>query len=237
MSAVIARDIDMAFGSNGLKTQVLFDVDLEVASGELTMLVGPSGCGKTTLLSILSGTLKPTGGDVEVMGKVITRMKDSEKVILRRRRIGFIFQQYNLLPALTAAENAAMALVADGMPLKVAADKARVVLETLGMGAHADKLPRQLSGGQQQRVAIARAIVHEPDLVVCDEPTAALDAETGRQVMELLKDAAGGPGRAVLVVTHDNRIYRYADRIVAMEDGRIVGDSRLGTLPEGLHAH
>lgn len=237
VNAVIARDIDMAFGANGLSTQVLFDVDLEVAQGELTMLVGPSGCGKTTLLSILSGTLKPTAGDVEVMGNVITRMKDSEKVILRRRRIGFIFQQYNLLPALTAAENASMALVADGMPLKVAAEKARVVLETLGMGPHADKLPRQLSGGQQQRVAIARAIVHEPDLVVCDEPTAALDAETGRQVMELLKNAAAGPGRAVLVVTHDNRIYRYADRIVAMEDGRIVGDSRLGTLPEGLHAH
>ncbi|MCA3700229.1 ABC transporter ATP-binding protein [Brevundimonas sp.] len=237
MNAVIARDIEMAFGSNGLKTQVLFDVDLEVASGELTMLVGPSGCGKTTLLSILSGTLKPTGGEVEVMGNVITRMKDSEKVILRRRRIGFIFQQYNLLPALTAAENAAMALVADGMPLKAAAEKARAVLETLGMGPHADKLPRMLSGGQQQRVAIARAIVHEPDLVVCDEPTAALDAETGRQVMELLKEAAAGPGRAVLVVTHDNRIYRYADRIVAMEDGRIVGDSRLGTLPEGNHAH
>ncbi|MFY7851719.1 MAG: ABC transporter ATP-binding protein [Brevundimonas sp.] len=237
MNAVIARDIEMAFGSNGLKTQVLFDVDLEVASGELTMLVGPSGCGKTTLLSILSGTLKPTGGEVEVMGNVITRMKDSEKVILRRRRIGFIFQQYNLLPALTAAENAAMALVADGMPLKAAAEKARAVLETLGMGPHADKLPRMLSGGQQQRVAIARAIVHEPDLVVCDEPTAALDAETGRQVMELLKEAAAGPGRAVLVVTHDTRIYRYADRIVAMEDGRIVGDSRLGTLPEGNHAH
>lgn len=227
----------MAFEAGGLSTQVLFDVDLEVAQGELTMLVGPSGCGKTTLLSILSGTLKPTRGDVEVMGNVITRMKDAEKVILRRRRIGFIFQQYNLLPALTAAENAAMALVADGMPLKAAARKARAVLETLGMGPHADKLPRQLSGGQQQRVAIARAIVHEPDLVVCDEPTAALDAETGRQVMALLKDAAGGPGRAVLVVTHDNRIYHYADRIVAMEDGRIVGDSRLGTLPEGLHAH
>jgi putative ABC transport system ATP-binding protein len=237
VNAVLARNIDMAFGSSGLSTQVLFDVDLEVAQGQLTMLVGPSGCGKTTLLSILSGTLKPTRGDVEVMGNVITRMKDSEKVILRRRRIGFIFQQYNLLPALTAAENAAMALVADGMPLKVAAERARVVLETLGMGAHADKLPRQLSGGQQQRVAIARAIVHEPDLVVCDEPTAALDADSGRQVMELLKDAAGGPGRAVLVVTHDNRIYRYADRIVAMEDGRIVGDSRLGTLPEGNNAH
>jgi putative ABC transport system ATP-binding protein len=236
-AAVVARSVNMAFGSNGLSTQVLFGVDLDVAQGQLTMLVGPSGCGKTTLLSILSGTLQPTGGDVEVMGNRITAMRDRDKVVLRRKRIGFIFQQYNLLPALTAAENAAMALVADGVPLKAAAERARRVLETLGMGPHADKLPRQLSGGQQQRVAIARAIVHEPDLVVCDEPTAALDAETGRQVMELLKDAAGGPGRAVLVVTHDNRIYRYADRIVAMEDGRIVGDSRDGNLPEGLNVH
>ncbi|HEV7227299.1 ABC transporter ATP-binding protein [Brevundimonas sp.] len=234
---VIARGVDMAFGSDGVKTQVLFGVDLDIAAGELTMLVGPSGCGKTTLLSILSGTLRPTGGEVTVMGQTITSLRDADKVRLRRKRIGFIFQQYNLLPALTAAENAAMALVTDGVPLKVAAHRARGVLETLGMGPHADKLPRQLSGGQQQRVAIARAIVHEPDLVVCDEPTAALDAETGRQVMGLLKEAAAGPGRAVLVVTHDNRIYGYADRIIAMEDGRIVGDSRHGTLPEGLHVH
>ena len=234
---VAAHGIDMAFGANGLKTQVLFGVDLEIASGELTMLVGPSGCGTTTLLSILSGTLRPTAGVVRVMGQEITALRDADKVRLRRKRIGFIFQQYNLLPALTAAENAAMALVTDGMPLKLAAERARAVLETLGMGPHADKLPRQLSGGQQQRVAIARAIVHEPDMVVCDEPTAALDAETGRQVMGLLKAAASGPGRAVLVVTHDNRIFSYADRIVAMEDGRIVGDSRLGTLPEGLHVH
>jgi putative ABC transport system ATP-binding protein len=235
MNAVEAMNIEMAFGSSGLLTQVLFDVDLKIALGELTMLVGPSGCGKTTLLSILSGTLKPTGGEVVVMGHPITQMKDSEKVILRRRRIGFIFQQYNLLPSLTAAENAAMALIADGMALKPAAEKAKRVLETLGMQAHCDKLPRQLSGGQQQRVAIARAIVHEPDLVVCDEPTAALDAETGRQVMGLLKQAASGTSRAVLVVTHDNRIFNYADRIVTMEDGRIVGDSRLGTVLEGAY--
>jgi putative ABC transport system ATP-binding protein len=234
---VVARGVDMAFGSDGVKTQVLFGVDLQIAPGELTMLVGPSGCGKTTLLSILSGTLRPTAGEVTVMGQTITSMRDADKVRLRRKRIGFIFQQYNLLPALTAAENAAMALVTDGVPLKVASERARKVLETLGMGPHADKLPRQLSGGQQQRVAIARAIVHEPDLVVCDEPTAALDAETGRQVMGLLKEAAAGPGRAVLVVTHDNRIYGYADRIIAMEDGRIVGDSRQGTLPEELNVH
>ena len=235
MLAARAQGIDMAFGSNGLEQQVLFGIDLEVSLGELTMLIGPSGCGKTTLLSIMSGTLRPTGGRAEVMGEPITELRDAAKVRLRRNRIGFIFQQYNLLPALTAAENAAMALVTGGMRLSVAAAKARSVLETLGMADHADKLPRQLSGGQQQRVAIARAILHEPDLIVCDEPTAALDADTGRQVMDLLKFAASASTRAVLVVTHDNRIFHYADRIVAMEDGRIVGDSRDGNLPENVH--
>jgi putative ABC transport system ATP-binding protein len=234
-ASVRAQGIDMVFGSNGLRTKVLHGVNLEVHRGRLTMLVGPSGCGKTTLLSILSGTLRPTAGSVEVMGQTITRMRDAEKVRLRRRSIGFIFQQYNLLPALTAAENAAMPLVTDGWKLPVAAAKARTALETLGMGPHADKLPRELSGGQQQRVAIARAIVHEPALVVCDEPTAALDAETGRQVMELLKRASADPGRAVLVVSHDDRVYRYADRMVTMEDGRIVGDTLDATLPEHVH--
>lgn len=237
MHAVQAHQVEMEFGSNGMRAKVLHGVDLDVAMGALTMLVGPSGCGKTTLLSILSGTLSPTGGEVDVMGARITAMSDSAKVRFRRANIGFIFQQYNLLPALTAAENAAAPLVTGGMKLKDAAERARVVLETLGMGPHAHKLPRQLSGGQQQRVAIARAIVHAPALVVCDEPTAALDAETGRQVMELLKDASRETGRAVLVVTHDNRIYRFADRIVAMEDGRIVGDSARGTLPEGVNVH
>jgi putative ABC transport system ATP-binding protein len=233
--AVRTRDIEMEFGSGNVRTRVLHGIDLDIDAGRLNMLVGPSGCGKTTLLSIVSGTLRPSAGRVEVMGRDLTRMRDADKVRLRRRHIGFIFQQYNLLPALTAAENAAMALVTDGEKLGSAAAKARTVLETLGMGAHADRLPSQLSGGQQQRVAIARAIVHEPDLVVCDEPTAALDAESGRQVMELLKAVAANPGRAVLLVTHDSRVYHYADRIVAMEDGRIVGDSRDGSLPENIH--
>jgi len=236
-AAVQARNIVMEFRSEGLSARVLHGVDLTTNLGQLTMLVGPSGCGKTTLLSILSGTLRPTGGEVDVLGKTITSMGDGEKVRFRRQHIGFIFQQYNLLPALTAAENAATPLVTAGMPLKQAAERARVVLEDLGMGPHADKLPRQLSGGQQQRVAIARAIVHNPCLVVCDEPTAALDAKTGQHVMELLKTAAADANRGVLVVTHDNRIYQYADRIVAMEDGRIVGDSREGALPEGIHVH
>jgi putative ABC transport system ATP-binding protein len=227
----------MAFGANGVSTQVLFGIDLKIELGELTMLVGPSGCGKTTLLSILSGTLTPSSGMVEIMQEPISSMSDSAKVLLRRRRIGFVFQQYNLLPALTAAENAAMPLVADGIPLQRAVRRAGEVLATLGMRAHSDKLPRQLSGGQQQRVAIARAIVHSPSLLVADEPTAALDADSGRQVMDLLKSAATAADRAVLVVTHDNRIFHYADRIVAMEDGRIIGDSRDGTLPETFHVH
>lgn len=235
--AVEARQVDMEFRNGGVATRVLHGIDLEIDLGKLTMLIGPSGCGKTTLLSILSGTLRPTGGAVDVLGQTITAMGDSRKVRFRREHIGFIFQQYNLLPALTAAENAATPLVTAGMPLKQAAGRAREVLETLGMGPHADKLPRQLSGGQQQRVAIARAIVHRPCLVVCDEPTAALDAETGKQVMELLKSAASDAKRAVLVVTHDNRIYHYADRIIAMEDGRVVGDSAKGDLPEGVHVH
>jgi len=135
--------------------------------------------------------------------------------------VGFIFQQYNLLPALTAAENAAIPLVAAGIPMARAAGSAAAILERIGMGAHRAKLPNQLSGGQQQRVAIARALVHAPRLIVCDEPTAALDAESGQTVLEILKDAALAPDRAVIVVTHDTRIYSFADRIASMEDGRI----------------
>ena len=148
-------------------------------------------------------------------------MPDAEKVAFRRRTIGFIFQQYNLLPALTAAENAAIPLVAAGMPMARAVREAAVILERIGMGAHLGKLPNQLSGGQQQRVAIARACVHAPRLIVCDEPTAALDAETGQTVLEILKEATHAPDRAVIVVTHDARIYRFADRIATMDDGRI----------------
>jgi putative ABC transport system ATP-binding protein len=183
--------------------------------------VGPSGCGKTTLLSILSGTLSATSGQVDVLGTTITKLSDSALVKFRRRNIGFIFQQYNLLPALTCAENASVALIADGMPSAQAERKAEEILVQLGMGPHVSKLPRQLSGGQQQRVAIARALVHRPNLIVCDEPTAALDAMSGQTVMDLLRTAASDATRCVLVVTHDNRIFSFADRIVEMEDGRI----------------
>jgi putative ABC transport system ATP-binding protein len=211
MIAASARDVVMEFEGGGGRTRVLHGASIEVPAGGLTLLVGPSGCGKTTLLSVLSGTLAATSDD-------------AARVRLRRRRIGFIFQQYNLLPSLTVAENAAIPLVTAGMKLSEASRRAQPVLERLGMAAHLDKLPRQLSGGQQQRVAIDRALVHEPALVVCDEPTAALDAKTGHTVMELLRAVAAAPGRAVLVVTHDSRIHEFADRIVEMEDGRVLGE-------------
>jgi putative ABC transport system ATP-binding protein len=206
------------------RVKVLHGISAEIRLGELTMLVGPSGCGKTTLISILTGILSATSGDIELMGSLLTRMRDKQKVLFRREHIGFIFQQYNLLPALTAAENAAVPLIAAGMNINAATQKARELLSTIGMREHCDKLPRQLSGGQQQRIAIARALIHNPQLIVCDEPTAALDAKTGHSVMEILRDIANDKARAVVVVTHDARIYHFADRILEMSDGRIVGD-------------
>ena len=206
--------------------RVLHGIDAEVRSGELTYLVGESGSGKTTLISIIAGILFPTEGRVEVFGTDIYALSDNDLVRFRLATIGFIFQQYNLLPTLTAAENAAVPLIAAGVKRAEAVERGRAMLEKLNIANQADKLPRQLSGGQQQRVAIARALVHEPRLVVCDEPTAALDARSGRRVMDLLREVALGADRAVIIVTHDNRIFDLADRILAMEDGHITHDGR-----------
>ena len=219
--AVRCSSVTKSFPAGDGHVEVLHGINFEVPAGELTMLVGPSGCGKTTLISIIAGILSATAGTVETCGRLITQMSDAEKVAFRRRSIGFVFQQYNLLPALTAEENAAIPLVAAGIPMGVAAAKAAAILEQIGMAAHLRKLPNQLSGGEQQRVAIARAFVHAPQLIVCDEPTAALDADTGQTVVQILKQAAVAPGRAVIVVTHDTRIFRFADNIARMEDGRI----------------
>jgi len=225
MPAVSTRGLSKDFPTGGALTRVLHDIDLDLATGALTMLVGPSGCGKTTLLSIISGILQASAGTVTVYGTEITGLSDREKVAFRRSNLGFIFQQYNLLPALTAVENASIPLVAAGMPLAKACIEAGKVLDRIGMGPHLRKLPAQLSGGQQQRVAIARALVHQPKLLVCDEPTAALDAQTGLAVLELLRDVARAAEQAVLVVTHDSRIFQLADRIVRMSDGRLEPES------------
>ena len=210
---------EFATGAGPLR--VLKGVGFEAAPGELTMLVGPSGCGKTTLLSIVAGLMGASAGRVTSCGVELSTLGKAALVEFRLRRVGFIFQQFNLLTGLSAVENVAVPLVAAGRPWPEATAAALEQLRPLGLLDHAGKLPSQLSGGQQQRVAIARALVHGPQVLLCDEPTSALDAESGRAVMGLLRDLAVRPDRAAVVVTHDPRIYAYADRVAHMEDGLV----------------
>lgn len=219
--AVRCRGIVRDFGDGDSRLRVLHGIDIDVPKGELSLLVGPSGCGKTTLISIICGLLDPTEGEVELFGTRRSDLTGNQLVRFRGQNIGFVFQQYNLLPALTAAENAAIPLIIAGVPRPKAVEKARELLVHVGMQGRTESYPSQLSGGQQQRVAIARALVHEPRLLVCDEPTAALDAHSGQVVMDLLREVALSGERAVLIVTHDNRIFHYGNRIVHMADGRI----------------
>ena len=220
--AVACRGVTKVFGTGEARVEALRGIDLEVPLGQLTMLVGPSGCGKTTLLSVIAGLLDRTAGAIEVLGVDTTTLSGAQRIEFRRKHLGFVFQQHNLLPALTAAENAAVPLLVAGMARRRAVAQASALLEGLGLGPRLHARPAELSGGQQQRVAFARALIHAPRLIVCDEPTASLDAEAGQRVMEALIQVAVRPDRAVLVVTHDNRIFAFADRIASMEDGRIV---------------
>src|SRR5438552_15651648 len=181
--AVVCRRIEKWFGAGEARVHALRGVDLEIRMGELAMLVGPSGCGKTTLLSVIAGLLDSNGGDLEVLGETPARMGKQERILFRRRNLGFVFQQYNLLPSLTAAENVAVPLLAAGMNRNEAAGEATRLLAQLGMEERAASLPAQLPVGQQQRVVLARALVHEPRRVVCVDPTAALHAHAGRTVM------------------------------------------------------
>ena len=230
--AAVIDQVIKEFPSGNDVIRVLHGLSLGMDYGKMTMLVGPSGCGKTTVLSILSGTLSATSGTVTVMNERLDRLKNDDLVRFRRRKIGFIFQQYNLIPTLNVAENAAIPLISDGVAWEDALAQSGRMLDHLGLGPHKAKFPRQLSGGQQQRVAIARALSHNPALVVCDEPTAALDAASGQAVMALLDEAADDPNRAVLVVTHDDRIFSFADRIIRMEDGRVIDDGLTQSLPQ-----
>jgi putative ABC transport system ATP-binding protein len=220
--AVRCQSVTKVFGTGEARVEALRGIDLEVPLGQLTMLVGPSGCGKTTLLSVIAGLLDRTAGEIQVLGVDTTRLSGAAQIEFRRKNLGFVFQQYNLLPALTGAENAAVPLLVAGMARRQAVTRAAELLQELGLGPRGYALPAQLSSGQQQRVAFARALIHAPRLIVCDEPTAALDADSGQRVMEALTQVAVRPDRAVLVVTHDNRIFGFADRIAHMEDGRIV---------------
>ena len=226
--------VNKSFGRGEARTLVLKNTDFAAERGRLTMLVGPSGCGKTTLLSIIAGTLHADAGAIEVLGERLDTMGGNRIAKFRARNLGFIFQQFNLIPTLTAAENVSVPLVIQGVPNRKAEAKAREALEWVGLADHTEFLPAKMSGGQQQRVAIARALVHEPPVILCDEPTSSLDSENGRHVMALLRKAAEQRDRLVLVVTHDNRTYGFADRMAEMEDGRIL---RVLTSPEEIRAH
>jgi putative ABC transport system ATP-binding protein len=221
-AAISLKGIVKSFGDGSSRLTVLKDISLEARAGEILMLVGPSGCGKTTLISIMAGTLRCEKGDIDVFGSPLNKMSNRAVTKFRAQNIGFIFQQFHLIPTLDIVQNASVPLLIQGKSTRYAEKKAREALISVGLGDRLGHRPGQLSGGQQQRVAIARALVHEPRLIICDEPTAALDATNGQLVMELFERVARTPGRAVVIVTHDNRIFNHADRIASMDDGRIV---------------
>jgi putative ABC transport system ATP-binding protein len=220
--AVRCRDVTKSYGAGDAKVMALRGIDLDVRRGELLMIVGPSGCGKTTLISVIAGILDQDSGQCEVLGRDFKHMPPKERARFRGASIGFVFQLFNLLPALNLVENVTVPMLINGAERRAAESRARAALEAVNLGSRLEALPGKLSGGQQQRVAIARALVHEPQLIVCDEPTSNLDHATGQTMMQLLRDVAKSPDRALIVVTHDPRIYGFADRIARMDDGRVV---------------
>jgi putative ABC transport system ATP-binding protein len=220
--AVSCQQLLKVFDAGDQQVIALDHVDLEILQGELLMLVGPSGCGKTTLISVIAGILDQDAGVCELFGQNLAAMRSKDKLRFRAQHIGFVFQAFNLLPALTLTENVSVPLIINGVKRSIAERKAQEILAAVGLGKRMGNLPAQLSGGQQQRVAIARALVHSPKLIVCDEPTSALDHETGQTVMHLLKDVALQQDRALVIVTHDARIFGFADQIAEMDDGRVI---------------
>lgn len=221
-AAISLKGISKVYGTGALAFHAVKSVDLHVNRGEFLMLEGPSGSGKTTLLSILGCVLTATSGEGWLFGEKLHGRKESDLPRLRLSYIGFIFQGHNLMPALTAEQNVALPLRMRGFAGGAARKEAREMLEAVGLKDKMDKLPDQLSGGQRQRVAVARAVAGRPPLILADEPTASLDAQSGMQVTQLLKDLSTRQGHTVVVVTHDNRIFHLADRTVHMEDGRMV---------------
>jgi len=216
------ENISKIFNAGEAEVKALQGVNLAIYENELLMLVGPSGCGKTTFVSVLSTLLSFEEGYCEVLGEDITKMSDAEKTAFRGENIGFVFQSFNLLESLSSLDNVALPLTIAGVSRNEAHKYAREMLNAVELSDKADIKPNNLSGGQQQRVAIARALVHQPKLIICDEPTSSLDHQSGQVVMQLLKKITKEKGVSMIVVTHDNRIYKYADRTAYMEDGKIL---------------
>jgi len=224
--AAETRNVIKSFGTGAVAVQAVRGITCAILAGELTAIVGPSGCGKSTLLSMIGALDTPTSGQVFVGGVDIATLSDYDRTLLRRQKIGFVFQAYNLMPTLTALENAALPLELDGISLNEAQERARVGLEQVGLGRRVDHLPSMLSGGEQQRVAVARALVTKPTLLLADEPTGNLDSAGSQQVLRMLRDIVVDYGQTVVMVTHDSEIANAADRILRMRDGVIAEDSR-----------
>jgi putative ABC transport system ATP-binding protein len=220
-AALEGRGIGKVFGKGELAVRALHPTDLQLRHGEVLVIMGPSGSGKTTLLSLLGLVLSPTEGEVLVDGRSVASASPDELAILRRDRLGFVFQQFNLLPSLSALENAAVPLLLSGVHRAERLSRAARALDLVGMADRRSASPRALSGGQQQRVAIARALVNDAPVLLCDEPTASLDGSTGRGILETLRHLARERGRAVVIVTHDDRVLSIADRLVHVVDGRV----------------
>jgi putative ABC transport system ATP-binding protein len=225
-AAATLTGVSKTFGSGPTAVHALADVDLEVAAGELTVVLGPSGSGKTTLLNLVGGIQHPTQGRVVVAGHDLSGLDQDELTDIRRDTVGFVFQFFNLVPTLTARENVALiAELTDG-DREAVGDRVEEVLRRVGLAARGDHFPGQLSGGEQQRVAIARAVVKQPPVLLCDEPTGALDIETGRTILELLRQEARDAARTVVIVTHNAAIGAMADRVLRLRSGRIERDTR-----------
>jgi putative ABC transport system ATP-binding protein len=227
MSLIHTENLTKIYGRGETAVTALDRVNLKVEAGEFVAVMGPSGCGKSTLLHLIGGLDRPSEGRVCIDGTAISEMKDDDLTKLRRRRIGFVFQFYNLIPMLTAVENASLPVTLDGVKPAEARQRAAEWLQRFGLGDRLASRPDQLSGGQQQRVAVARALVAEPALVLADEPTGNLDTRSGDEIAALLRQVTKEYGRTVVMVTHDPRIAAYADRIVFLKDGQIVDENRL----------
>lgn len=230
--AVTAIDLVKWFGEEEARTYAIRDISFEAEFGQMLYIVGPSGSGKTTLLSMISGILRPNSGSVFVHGREIWKLGNNELADFRLNTIGFVFQDYHLFPKLTTVENVAIPLILRKMGWKEALKTAMEYLEIVGLSDRASLPPFKLSGGEQQRVAIARAIISRPDILILDEPTASLDGATGKKIISFARDKVLDEHRCVLVVTHDRRIFEFADRIIVMEDGRISETRNGGSLED-----